>query len=322
MCLAPLIIAGKKVPSIKNNVSNIPLNVTAKIPSIIPKKKDNVFKILDTSTNKIVSISDSEFEYGAVAYELSPTFHPETIKAQAIASYTYFCRARENENAAPSSDLRGAHIKADLQSGEIFISKEKMKERFGNDFNKHFEYIKNAVDEVIGKKIVYNDEPILAVYHAISSGNTEFCHDVFGGDLNYLRSVPSPGDTFAPGYQTTKDVSIDDFKKSILELNNGIQFSDNPATWITDLERTKSGMVKTLKICNVSFNGNDIRNALSLRSADFEISLQNDKFVFTVKGYGHGVGMSQYGAEYMARQGASYEEILNWYYPGTTVISS
>lgn len=321
MCFAPLMISGKS-SSQKTKSHNIHKKITNKLPSIIPTKKDHVFKILDTSTNEVISVNDRDFEYGAVAYELSPTFHPETLKAQAIASYTYFCRARENEIANPSDALKGAHIKANLQEGEIFVSKEKMKERWGNDFDKHFENIKKAVDEVLGQKIIYNDEPILAVYHAISSGNTEFCRDVFGGDLSYLQAVPSPGDSFAPGYQTEKEVSTDDFKKIIKDLNNDIQFSDNPATWIGSSERTQSGTIKTINICNTSFSGNDIRHAFSLRSADFQTSFQNDKFIFTVRGYGHGVGMSQYGAEYMAKQGASYKEILSWYYPGTTISSS
>lgn len=319
MCLAPLTISGKPT-SQKAKFHNIIHKKTInKRQSIVVNKGEGTFKILDASTDKVVSISDRDFEYGAVAYELSPTFHPETLKAQAIASYTYFCRTRENEIANPSDGLKGAHIKANLQDGEIFVSKEKMKERWGNDFEKYFEVIKKSVDEVFGQKIIYNNEPILAVYHAISSGNTEFCRDVFGGDISYLQAVPSPGDTFAPGYQTEKDVTVEDFKKIVTNLKSDIQFSDNPAAWIENSERTQSGTIKIIKICNVPFSGNDIRHAFSLRSADFQVSFQNDKFTFTVRGYGHGVGMSQYGAEYMAEQGASYKEILSWYYPGTTI---
>ena len=140
------------------------------------------------------------------------------------------------------------------------------------------------------------------------------CTDVFGGDAPYLEAVASPGDLFAPNYLTKVEVDIEGFKNTVVSMNQSVILGDDLSKWIGNVERTNSGMVRKISIGNIDFSGSDIRNAFSLRSADFEIKLEDNKFVFTVKGYGHGVGMSQYGAEYMAKQGATYKEILNWYY--------
>lgn len=320
MCTVPLIT----IDNGKNKINLVPptkKSENVKLPTTLPQK-ENVFKIYDTSKDKVVSISISDFLYGAVAYELSPSFHEETLKAQAVATYTYFCREKESNRSNKDSSLKGADFKADLEKGQYYLSENKLKERWGSNFEKNFKKIKDAVDNVIGQKIVYENEPILAAYHAISSGKTEYSRDVFGGDLNYLKAVPSPGDMFAPGYQTKNEVDIETFKNKLAASNSKIEFLEDPTSWLTDIQKTESGRIKNIKICNQDFSGDDIRNIFSLRSADFNISFEDNKFVFTVFGYGHGVGMSQYGAEYMAKQGASYKEILNWYYPGTEIISS
>lgn len=317
MCIVPLITVGPK----KNKLNLLPCTSNLKEikkTSNVPSNKIN-FKIYDSSTDNLVEIDSEKFLYGAVAYELSPSFHPETLKAQAVATYTYFCRQKETAQKNPDSSLKGADFKADLSSGQYYLSEEKLKERWGSNFEKNFEKIKEAVKQVSGEKLVYKNETILAAYHAISSGKTEYCKDVFGGELDYLKAVPSPFDKFAPGYQTKKEFDTETFKNSLISSFGNIEFNDDPSSWILKTDRTSSGKVKSIEICNRSFSGDDIRNAFSLRSADFEIAFENNNFIFTVFGYGHGVGMSQYGAEYMARQGSTYREILSWYYPGTEI---
>lgn len=275
----------------------------------------NTFKLFDKSSNTVLEVNDKDFLYGAVVCEMSPTFEIEALKAQAVATYTYFCRERNASRENPKEDLKGADFEVDVENWKYYTTKDKMMIRWGENFDLYYKKITEAVDSVAGEILKTEDgEPIFAAYHAISSGNTEKCTDVFGGDAPYLEAVASPGDLFAPNYLTKVEVGIEEFKNTVVSMNQSVILGDDLSKWIGNVERTNSGMVRKISIGNIDFSGSDIRNAFSLRSADFEIKLEDNKFVFTVKGYGHGVGMSQYGAEYMAKQGATYKEILNWYY--------
>ncbi len=287
--------------------------------SIIEKgNKHKTFRVLDESNGKILDIGDKEFLYSTVITEMPPTFNDEAIKAQAVAAYTYFSRTREQarkkDNTGKSPDFT-----VNTSKWKYYVSEEKIKERWGENFDKYFNKVKADVDSVYGETLKDDGELILSVYHAMSSGNTENCKDVFGGDLKYLKSVPSPGDKLAPNYKTNVDFSVDEFKSIINKAWSDCNINSEPNSWISDVNRTPTGMVKTIKICGHEAKGTEIRSLFSLRSADFDLSYQNDRFIFTVRGYGHGVGMSQYGAEYMAQQGADYKQILNWYYPGTKI---
>ena len=273
------------------------------------------FKLLDKSTDTVLEVKDNEFLYGAVVCEMSPAFEVEALKAQAVAAYTYFCRERNASRENPKEELKGADFEVDTENWKYYTTKDKMMSRWGSNFDSYYKKVIEAVDSVAGEILTTESgEPILAAYHAISSGNTERCADVFGGDVPYLEAVASPGDLFAPNYLTKAEVNADEFKNTIISMRQDANFGDDLSQWIGEIERTNSGMVKRINIGNVDFSGSEIRSAFSLRSADFEINLDDDKFIFTVRGYGHGVGMSQYGAEYMAKQGASYREILDWYY--------
>lgn len=278
-------------------------------------ESNSTFKLLDKGSGNILEVDDKEFLYGAVVCEMPPSFEVEALKAQAVAAYTYFCRERNAIRKNPKEELKGADFEVDIDNWKYYTTKEKMMSRWGNNFNTYYDKITKAVDSVVGEVIKAEDgEPILAAYHAISSGSTERSADVFGGDIYYLEAVASPGDLFAPNYQTKVEMSIDEFKNTLVANWQDIELGDDPSQWVGEVERTKSGMVKNVSIGNKVLTGSEVRSAFSLRSSDFEIILSKDKFIFTVKGYGHGVGMSQYGAEYMAKQGASYSEILNWYY--------
>ncbi|MGN0536867.1 MAG: stage II sporulation protein D [Acutalibacteraceae bacterium] len=277
------------------------------------------FKILDTSTGTVVTVPDKEFCYGAVVAEMPPSFEIEALKAQCVAAYTYFCRERENSRQNPSEDLKGADFKADLSEGQYYISQETLKEKWGKLYETSFEKIKTAVDEVFGKVLTYEDELIICAYHAVSGGMTEACADVFSVDLPYLTAVASPYDCNAPSYQTTETFTAEELKDIFQSYDSGIDFSENPKDWLIIKNRTNSGTVTEIQVGNKILDGQKIRTLLSLRSANFEVEYNENEFVFTVRGYGHGVGMSQYGAEYMAQQGADYEEILKHYFTGVTI---
>ena len=257
----------------------------------------NEFRILDTSSNKIVNIGEREFCIGAVAYEMPPDFQKEALKAQCIACYTYFSEMRQNSD-------KEYDFSADLSNNEFYIKDLSDESR---------KKISQAVDEVFKKVLTdKNGNMIKIAYHAISSGQTESAKDIFGFESEYLQPVSSAGDVNVSGYLSQKEISSKRFKEIMLSKN--IKLDDEPDTWIGDIERTQSGTVKSIQIGDKNISGADMREMFSLRSANFDISYSNDKFILLVYGYGHGVGMSQYGVESMAEQGASYEEIIHHYY--------
>lgn len=314
MIFVPL-IAVKNKPYFK-----IPKEVNLKSENLcIEKNKNqdqNYFNILDNSDGKIIKVSDKDFLYGAVACEMPANFEKEALKAQTVASYTYFSREREISRKKGKNYDFTANTKKWIN----YMPENQMKIKWNNNFQKHYEKIKQCVNEVFPQVIEDDGDLILAVYHAISSGKTEKCEDVFGKDLKYLTNVESPGDKLAQGYESTFEIEIEKFKKKISDFKN-INFEDEPSKWVKSISRTGGGMVKEIKIGDEIFKGQQIRNIFGLRSSDFEINYIKDKktFLFNVKGYGHGVGMSQIGAQYMASHGYNYKKILSWYYPNTSI---
>lgn len=244
-------------------------------------------------------------------------FETEALKAQAVATYTYFSRQR-NE-FLKNNDTDKPQFTVNIDKWLYYVDTEKMKERWGDKFDTYYKKISDIVDSVYGEVVESEGDLILAVYHAISSGKTERSADVFGGDLKYLTDVPSPGDKLVPNYETVLNIELDNFKNTILSKWNDCIFDEDPLKWVDGVVRTSSGMVKEIVIGGHKTTGQEIRNMFGLRSPNFTLDYKDGKMNFTVKGYGHGVGMSQYGAEYMAKQGADYKQILSWYYPNTEI---
>lgn len=312
MIFIPLLSVSKKRELIN---SEPPLKLTEEKK----ESNSNFFKILDKSSGKIIKVPDEEFLYSVVSCEMPALFEKEAIKAQAVASYTYFCRERLNSRKNNSKEY---DFTADTSKWLNYIPKDQMKIKWGSNFEKYYTRIKTCVNEVFPQVIEEeNGNLIFAAYHAISSGETEKCQDVFGGDIKYLTNVESPGDKLASGYETKTEIHIQEFKEKIKNNSKNISFEGNPSDWIKINSRTQGGMVKEITICSEPFKGQQIRKIFGLRSSDFTVDFnsQEEKIIFTVKGYGHGVGMSQSGAQYMAKQGANYQKILSWYYPGTSI---
>lgn len=321
--LIPFLAMGAKEAPPSENIPSPPAGNAAEAsqpqaPSEAPQAGEAVFRILNEATNEVFTVSERDFILGTVACEMPISFEPEALKAQAVAAYTYYSNVRSRARAASDSDT-GSDFSADPAAAKVYMSKEQLQERWGDSFEERYQKLCAAVDAVTGQLLVQDSEPILAVFHAISGGNTEASADVFGGERSYLTPVPSPGDLLAPNYQTTVTLTAEEFKAAAEAQWEGIAFEGEPQTWVGQAERTASGMVKTIKLGSMDVKGTEARTAFSLRSADFDLLYSEGNFVFTVRGYGHGVGMSQYGAEYMAQQGSSYQEILAWYYPGSSL---
>ena len=161
---------------------------------------------------------------------------------------------------------------------------------------------------------------IMAVFHSSSAGKTAGAGDVWSGDVPYLRSVDSPeGEETVPNYYSAAAFSAAEAKSLLAKAHPELTLSGGPDRWFGAVERDDSGRVRTVEVCGTALRGVELRRIFALRSACFTIDASADKVTFRVTGYGHGVGMSQYGANELARQGKTWQEILTWYYADVTV---
>lgn len=273
-------------------------------------------KVMSASSNNITEMPLKEYLIGVVASEINPAYHENAIKAQVIASHTLLSYVKKHK----SDKLNGADISDSSASHQGYLSEAEQKKKWGNNYETYYKTIEKCVDEVINMTLQYDGDYINAAFHAISNGNTENCADVWGGSYPYLISVTSIGDKLSPAYQSQVTVTEKEFKEKLKNYN--IKFTDDAEHWIEGITNTETGMVKTIQICDKTIKGTEFRTAFSLKSSTFTYEYKDEKFIFTVSGYGHGVGMSQYGADYMARQGFSYKEILEHYYPGAKIVLS
>ena len=274
---------------------------------------DSDIEVTVNIDGKVETLPLSEYLEGVVAAEMPALFPEEALKAQAVAARTYTMKklsspqAKEHNGAALCSNP--AHCKAYEPLSGFASSWEGKTETYT-------EKIKRAVKDTDGEILLYGGEPISAVFHSTSSGMTENAKDVWGGDAPYLVSVKSEGEEESPHYQEEREVEPDEFRRVFTEKYPEAKFDENPENWISDISRSAAGGVKTLSVGKVLVKGSDMRNLFSLKSTNFTLRYEDGKMKFKTKGYGHGVGMSQYGARAMAESGKGYEEILKSYYTG------
>jgi stage II sporulation protein D len=279
--------------------------VTAASNSVNTIKKTETFRIYNSDTDKTEEISAKDYLFGVVAAEMPALYEEEALKAQAVAAYT-FALYRKSENNSNDYDLTDSHL-----SDQSYITKSEAESRWGENASVYTEKINKSLEEVEDYVIMYEDKPILAVYHAISYGKTEDAKNIWGKDYPYLKSVESYGDKLCSEYTSTLCVTQDEFKEKLKEK---IDFSKYPEVSLTKPNCTDAGTVSSITICNTEFTGSEIRQIFELRSSNFEIEQADGNFNFTAYGYGHSVGLSQNGANYMAKQGSDFKEILTHYY--------
>lgn len=276
--------------------------------------------VMAASNGKIEKIELREYVIGSVAAEMNALYHSEALKAQAVASYTYAKKIREENEKHKEASLEDADITDSPDSHQGYIDREERKEKWGDDFEKYEEKIEAAVNEVFGTYLTYNGETALTVYHCVSAGRTQSAESLWGSDIPYLISVESPGDRLSPDYSQKKNFSDSRFKELAAEC--GAKLEGEADDWVKEtVKDEESGYVSAVKLGTKTVSAATFRNVFELRSLCFEISHSDNGFTVVCLGYGHGAGMSQYGADYMARQGSSWREILNHYYPGTEIVS-
>jgi len=271
-------------------------------------------KVFFHETNETKQMPLEDYLLGVLMAEMPAEFEFEALKAQAVAARTYTLNKIKNQSDASSHVM--ADICTDFSHCQAYISEKEYEEKANVFASKHIKKFKNAIMDTKGEVMTYNDEPIKAVFHSTSSGKTENASDVWVGEADYLVSVDSPGEELSPTYKSEKKMSVSDFK-TVFEKYD-VDFSTK---LFGNIKRSEGGAVKTIEIGNKTFKGTEIREILDLRSSCFEITATENEIVVHVTGNGHGVGMSQYGANYLASEGSSYIEILKRYYTGVKIIN-
>lgn len=294
--------------------ANLPKQNAPETPAVQTADKEVNVKVL--SGDDVVNMTLSDYLKGVVAAEMPTSFQPEALKAQAVAARTYTIYKMTVD---PSSRHPQADVCTDSSCCKAYITQEKMKENWGDSFDSNFEKISSAVDLTDSQCLVYDGEPILAVFHSSSPGKTENSGQVWTTQLPYLVSVESPETADAvPNYVSSVNLSLDDFRQTVLASYPDASFPDDTSQWVSGTEKDDAGRISSISIGGVKLAGTDVRKLFSLRSSSFEISV-GDSVTITTTGYGHGVGMSQYGANIFAAQGKTYDEILKWYYTGAEI---
>lgn len=266
---------------------------------------------------KTVSMTMAEYLPGVVRGEMPASFEPEALKAQAVAERTfiYYHMLGGRKAAHPDAD-----VCMDYRCCNAWVSREQAKSNWGDNYEEYDRKIQRSVEETDGQVMLYEGKPILAAFHSSSAGVTAKSSDAWVSDRPYLVSVESPenGDS-VPNYYSVNTFTPEEFRERILAAEPTAVLEGFPEGWVTDLQTNSSNRVESVTVGGVSFRGTEVRSILGLRSASFTVECGADGITFHVTGYGHGVGMSQYGANALAREGKTWREILQWYYRGVSI---
>ncbi len=261
-------------------------------------KEEIKLALKDTLTGEIKNIELEDYIVGVVAGEMPASFNEEALKAQAIAARTYAMYKMKNSN--------GTYDLVTDKTNQVYITEDKMKSLWQENFDYYFEKIKKAVYDTKDLIMTYNGDVILSLYFARSNGKTEDAIAVFGSNQEYLKSVESPEENLTSEVTISKDKFCNKLNISCDAIN------------ISNVLKSSSGRINSLNINGKTFKGTEIRTLFDLKSTDFDISIGSE-IKFVTKGYGHGVGMSQYGANKLAQNGKNYEEILKHYYQNINI---
>lgn len=254
-----------------------------------------------SETGEMEEVPLEKYVASVVASEMPAEFEVEALKAQAIAARTYIVNHllhQEGEEVVIS----------DTVEHQVYKNEDELQSELGADFHWKMDKVKDAVNATKNEIITYEKQPITPTFFSMSNGYTEDAKNYWGNELPYLKSVESKWEESHPKFTEQITFTFDEINSKL-----GISLHAKSAVPI-NIKRTASNRVSELTINDQTFSGKDVREKLGLRSNDFSIEQRNDHLIFTTKGYGHGVGMSQFGANGMAEEGKGYKEILSYYY--------
>lgn len=310
LCLCALILPLFSVSYTEKSKTEVCISESEKNYTAESTEDDSV-RVMRTATGEETNISLFEYIVGTVAGEMPASFSQEALKAQAVVSYTYAKWIAEqdgyNDYITDSSSLH-----------QKYIDKTEQKEKWKSTYDANRARIEKAVRSVYGEYLTFENKTAMTVFHALSSGSTLSAKEVWGDEVPYLVSVEAPGDKIAEKYESAISITDVEFKE-LFEAEGVVFENDDLTTWISIKEKTEKNYIRTLTVSSKDFTSREIRKILSLPGNSFNVKAEGNSFLFTVHGKGHGVGMSQYSADFMARQGKSYSEILAHFYPGTSI---
>ncbi len=258
-----------------------------------------------------------DYVVSVVAGEISPDFPTEAIRAQAVAARTYALYKQKTGRPAQHEE---ADVCDDPAHCAAFVDlKTEAAARWGEQADTAQDVIRQAVEDTAGQVLTYEGEPIVAVFSSAAGEKTERAVDVWGSDIPYLQSVDSPGGEACPKYYDAVVLTADEIRARAEKTLPSADLSGDPLGWFKASERSEAGGIVRMKFGGVEVKGTVMRTLLGLNSTNFTVKIDGNTLTFTTTGYGHGVGLSQWGAKYSAEQGQTYDEILAHYYPGTTL---
>ena len=311
MAATPAIVLGTPQKEAENG--GLEVKIDSETAAEDGETDNSTVTVFITAEEKCAELSAFEYVCGSVAAEMPVTYADEALKAQAVACLTNALRMKKE------GGVNGADITDSSATHQGYMSKDARREKWGDDYEKYEQKLENAVKAVEGKALYYKGELCIAAFSALSSGTTESAENAWGESVPYLVSVQSKCDKLSPYYSSTVTYTPEQFKKCAEAL--GIDCGDGKinADTVKILKTSDAGTVLDAEIFGEKSTGARIREAFSLKSPCFTAECTETGVTFNVCGYGHGVGMSQYGADYMAKQGRTYEEILTHYYKGAKV---
>lgn len=267
--------------------------------------KEQVIAVYRSNQEKVEKVELDQYLFGVLAGEMPASFELEALKAQAVAARTYIAKMiyhREESNLPEGADV------TDTVTHQVYHSEEELKEMWGEEYASKADKIKKAIAETDDLVLTYENEPIRALFFSTSNGYTENSEEYWKNALPYLKSVPSPWDVDTPKYKKEKVISLLELKEKL-----GVTVRVNHELMEETIWTTGKAIAKT-KIGGKTFTGREVREKLELASSDFTMKWKDESILVTTKGYGHQVGMSQYGANGMAKEGKTFKEILLHYY--------
>lgn len=270
----------------------------------------SVIKLLHNDTGQVEELEFDTYLYGVVSAEMPASYELEALRAQAVVARTYTIYQIANGSKHENADICDSSFCC-----QAWISKENRLARWEENLrDEYWKKIVDSVDSTSGKYVTYQGEPINAFFHSNSGGQTELPVNVWGGTYPYLQVVATSGEENYNGYSSEVQISKDELIQKMLEKYPNFEIHFDEVNCIQILDLTESGRVKTMKIGNVSLSGVEARQIFGLKSAKFGFEIIDNTIKFSVTGYGHGVGLSQNGADSLAKQGMNYEQIIQYYY--------
>ncbi len=308
------LLAYFSAPKTDTSTEDAPLSL---LPEESLAQHDSQYQLTVLLQGQLCQMNMEEYLRGVLRAEMPASFELEALKAQAVSARTYTLYRIES---GPVANHPEADACDDIGCCKAYLSAGDAAAQWGMQSAFYEQKIRQAVAQTDGEAVLYQQQPILAVFHSSSSGRTQNAEDVWLDQRPYLRSVESPeGEDSVPNYYSTVTFSAKDFKSIFLQAYPQAKLEGNISHWFQALTKNDANLVTSLTIGGITVKGTQLRSLLGLRSASFELETDKDSVTFLVTGYGHGVGMSQYGANQLAKEGKSYKDILTWYYTDTTV---